>query len=529
MQTIIMRKILRKAMGGIFHLVFLSVCLSANYPPHIVELENQLESSNGIEKIKLLTKIGNEISPYDFNKGQKYFDESNELTTSNKELSKFEKLKHIRRNETFRSYGYLYSYNHLEAFRGSLKIDSLALLFTDAPDSLKKERWLSNISANTLRNAVFMDQKMFHQAQRELESAIESCNQLSGKDRDKLGSVYSNLGINLMLQDKFEESEKVMLKADSIYSAAESERNIAYCKMFQVDLYIRSNQWEKGFELIDDALRLVKKHIPSREPLMTAQAARIYYENDLVEASDSLIAAGAKVLEQVKEPGASIWFKNEVSNLYKRQNKFEEALKYQMASQEENKGTDAKIYSKELLILQEKYTQNKYSSNTKSEALPFWIFLGLVILVGFALKFLYKEKVPRIVIEEISSENQKLEIAWKHENNGNKVVDPFVERFVLHVQDNIDRGDVSVDKIADEMRISRVQLFRKVKAATGESPSVLIRQIRLKTAERLLVENVGNISEVAYKVGFSNPNSFSRAFKNHFGSSPKEYLLRQHG
>ena len=525
-----MRKTLKRALGVLLPLIFLSVCLSANYPSHIIELEKQLESTTGIERIKLLSKIGNAINPYDFAKGQKYLDESNELANLNPDLSKYEKLKYITRNETFRSFGNLYDYNYLDAFKGALRIDSLALLFLDAPDSLKQHRWLSNISANTVRNAVFMNQKLYYQAQRELESSIESCKNLSGKDRSKLGSVYSNLGINLMLQDKYDESEQVMLKADSIYSASESELNIAYCKMFQVDLYIRSNQWIKGFELIDETLALVKKHIPSREPLVTAHAARIYYENDLVEKSDSLVKAGFIVLKEVKEPGASIWYKHEISNLYKRQNKFEEAMKYQMASQTDNEGSDSKMYNKDLLILQEEYIQSKYPTETKNETIPFWIFLGFASLIGFGVKFLYKEKEPRVVIETLQADNQKLEIAWKHEN-AEKVVsaDPFVERFVLQVQDSIDDGDISVDKIADEMRISRVQLFRKVKAATGESPSVLIRQIRLKTAERLLVENVGNISEVAYLVGFSNPNSFSRAFKEHFGSSPKEYLLKQHG
>jgi len=524
-----MRKKLRKALGVIFPLIFLSVCLSANYPPHIVELENQLESTTGIEKIKLLTKIGRAVSPYDFKKGQGYFDQSIDLVNSLKKLSKFEKLRFIRRNESYRNYGYLYDYKYYDAFKGSLKEDSIGMLFIDAPDSLKKERWLSNINANTIRNAVFMTQKLYHQAQRELESSIGSCKNLTGKDRNKLGSVYSNLGINLMIQEKYLESEIAMLKADSIYSADESEYNLAYCKLFQTDLYKNSGQWDKAIEIIEEALLLVKKHVPSREPIMMANAARIYYENDLVEKSDSFIAAGFKALEQVKEPGVSIYFKNEISNLYKRQNNFEKAMKYQTASQEENRGSDQKVYSKDLLMLQEEYIQRKYPTDSKNETIPFWIFLGLVGAIALSFKFFYKEKPPRIVIKEIPSENQTLEIAWKHENAEKVVGDPFVERFVLQVQDSMDEGEISVDKIAEEMRISRVQLFRKVKAATGESPSVLIRQIRLKTAERLLVENVGNISEVAYQVGFSNPNSFSRAFKEHFGSSPKEYLMKNHG
>ncbi len=83
-----------------------------------------------------------------------------------------------------------------------------------------------------------------------------------------------------------------------------------------------------------------------------------------------------------------------------------------------------------------------------------------------------------------------------------------------------------MEGIAEEFNISRVQLFKKIKASTGSSPSQVIRKIRLETAERLLIENNTTVSEVAYKVGFSNPNSFNRSFKDHFGKSPSDYLSK---
>ena len=515
-------------MWAILPMIFLSFCLSANMPPHILKLQAELDSKTGVDRIKFLRKIANAISAYDYDQGMKYFDESIHLASSTEGLSKYERTYQVLKNYETRNYKYLYKYKFFEAFKGSIEVDSIANLLEGAPDSLNDARWLGHLNANTVRNAVFADQNLYSRSERELKVGLEHCKKLT-KQKSRIGSVYSNLGINLMLQNKYDESEVAMLKADSVFTASESERDIAFCKMFQTDLYAKKEDWKKAKAVVDEAIVLIRKYFPSRIPMMQAQAAWIYYENDLVVKSDSFVVEAFKYLEQVKEPGASIWTKSYIGHLYKRQNKFEEAFELLDEKTVEDMDTDNKMAVPELLALQEAYIQNNFPTDSKNENYPLWIFFALVPIVGIVFQFLYKERQPRVIIESVPAEGQKLEIAWKQDESKKVMADPFVERFVLKVQKSMDDGDVSVDKIAEEMRISRVQLFRKVKAATGESPSVLIRQIRLKTAERLLVENTGNISEVAYRVGFSNPNSFSRAFKDHFGSSPKEYLLKMHG
>ena len=70
--------------------------------------------------------------------------------------------------------------------------------------------------------------------------------------------------------------------------------------------------------------------------------------------------------------------------------------------------------------------------------------------------------------------------------------------------------------------MSRSQIYRKVKALTGLSPSVFIRNIRLGHAQKLLKSSDLNISEIAYEVGFSTPAYFSDVFFNEFGIRPKD-------
>lgn len=78
----------------------------------------------------------------------------------------------------------------------------------------------------------------------------------------------------------------------------------------------------------------------------------------------------------------------------------------------------------------------------------------------------------------------------------------------------------NVSSLAALMGMSRSSLFSKVKSLTGQSPQDLLSDIRLSRARELLKTHEFNISEIAYKVGFSTLNGLSRAFKNKYGVPP---------
>ena len=81
---------------------------------------------------------------------------------------------------------------------------------------------------------------------------------------------------------------------------------------------------------------------------------------------------------------------------------------------------------------------------------------------------------------------------------------------------------LSVEDLASDMNISRVQLYRKVKALTGSSPVELLRTARLNRGYQMLLTTDKTISEVAYAVGFTAPSYFTKCFKDEFGVSPSE-------
>jgi ABC-type sugar transport system substrate-binding protein/DNA-binding response OmpR family regulator/nitrogen-specific signal transduction histidine kinase len=99
----------------------------------------------------------------------------------------------------------------------------------------------------------------------------------------------------------------------------------------------------------------------------------------------------------------------------------------------------------------------------------------------------------------------------------------FITKMNDIIKMNVENPKFSVEDLADKLGVSRVQLYRKVKAIIGINISDHINNVKLEKAAELLKSNDMNISEIAYSLGFSSPNYFSTAFKNKFGVSPKEY------
>lgn len=100
----------------------------------------------------------------------------------------------------------------------------------------------------------------------------------------------------------------------------------------------------------------------------------------------------------------------------------------------------------------------------------------------------------------------------------------FMEKVIEAVNKNIGEAKFSVEDLASQVGVSRVQLHRKLKALTGLTTTEFIRNIRLKQAAKLLKEQKVNVSQIAYIVGFSNPTMFSVAFKKFYGCTPSEYI-----
>jgi ligand-binding sensor domain-containing protein/signal transduction histidine kinase/DNA-binding response OmpR family regulator len=102
----------------------------------------------------------------------------------------------------------------------------------------------------------------------------------------------------------------------------------------------------------------------------------------------------------------------------------------------------------------------------------------------------------------------------------------LIANVIETIRKNIENPEFSVDDLSHEVGLSRVHLNRKLKENINISPNNLIKSIRLKQAAYLLIKNKVNVSEVAYKVGFSSPSYFSNNFREYFGMAPSEFVVK---
>jgi AraC-like DNA-binding protein len=92
------------------------------------------------------------------------------------------------------------------------------------------------------------------------------------------------------------------------------------------------------------------------------------------------------------------------------------------------------------------------------------------------------------------------------------------------LENEFSNPEFQVATLAEKLNLSRSYMARKVKKKTGLTPGELIKTYRMEKASLLLEENSGNISEIAYAVGYKSLAYFSHTFKEHFECSPSEFL-----
>lgn len=156
---------------------------------------------------------------------------------------------------------------------------------------------------------------------------------------------------------------------------------------------------------------------------------------------------------------------------------------------------------------------------------PFWMSWYAIVLyllaTGGAFYFIRKRMLNKSDIPTISNE-LIIQIPIKEEDTADQ---KFIKKALALINENIGNSEFGVLQLAEKMNCSRPHLYRKVIAITGVSVSDFIKQTRITKAAQLLLQKTGNISDVAYSVGFDNPGYFSKCFKKQYGVTPANYIL----
>lgn len=134
-------------------------------------------------------------------------------------------------------------------------------------------------------------------------------------------------------------------------------------------------------------------------------------------------------------------------------------------------------------------------------------------------------------VQNLLEERRKLRDSFRkqilNEPTDNAILsmdEKFLLRVKQEVENNLDNWKLDADLLSQQVGISRIQLYRKLKGLTGQTVHEFIKKVRLKRAVQLLEKRKMKITEIAYSVGFSDLNYFSRCFRKEFGVAPSEYL-----
>lgn len=183
---------------------------------------------------------------------------------------------------------------------------------------------------------------------------------------------------------------------------------------------------------------------------------------------------------------------------------------------------------------------NKIKSNLSTSHIPVILLTAKVLeenqIEGFEIgadEYITKPFNPQLLIARIANilelrENLKESFLRDFMLSPQKIKltspdEELLKKSISIMEENMENSDFNVNQMCKMVHLSHMHFIRKIKQLTGKKPVDLLKSYRLKRAKDLLSQNDVNISDIAYKVGYDLPNSFSRAFKKEFGMSPKEF------
>jgi len=177
--------------------------------------------------------------------------------------------------------------------------------------------------------------------------------------------------------------------------------------------------------------------------------------------------------------------------------------------------TDTKTNHIPILILTAKPV-----TPTKIEALK----VGVDIWMSKPFEFSQLQLQLRNLLESRKILQQKYnhQISFGLDQNHIKVEDDFLQKLTNFILENISNEQLTVDNLVKSSGMNRSSMSKKLKAMTNKTSVQFIKTIRLEKAKSLLLKKGKNVSEVAFEVGFKDPNYFSSSFKDHFGFPPSD-------
>ena len=385
----------------------------------------------------------------------------------------------------------------------------------------------------------------FEKAKMYYDKAIELCKTAGLKK--ELGYCYNNLaGLYFDFSD-FNRALEFYLKSIEIRRQIKDERGLSTAYGNLASVYVKQKKYNDALIYFEKALPLAKKlDYLERIANIYESMGEMYTLTGNYDKAQTYLSGAVALEKRINNKRMLQTTYNHLATLEKKRNRFEKALQYVESANlyEDSLYTEDK--AKQIADIETQYDVEKKDHTIQllerdKRIQVLWTSILITVLTLIVISsvviyrlLLYRERKNRQILNlEIDQlENQHKELSEKYKNalaSGNEEAMDSQDQCLLKkaikiVEDNIGDSTFSVESMAKEIGMSRTNLHRKIKSITGFPPSELIRNIRLRKAAALLLNQTESVSQIGYTVGFEDHSYFSKSFKKQFGVPPSEYL-----
>jgi AraC-like DNA-binding protein len=366
---------------------------------------------------------------------------------------------------------------------------------------------------------------------------------LKGYILNSLGSLYLDVEKYDSALIYYKNSLQIRLQINDDQGVSQSYNNIGL-------VYSRQKKYQQAIEYFNKSLPITKKlNNKVRLAITTRGLGETYLAlKDFAKAEGLLLDALAQ-MNKLGDKMILLEINETLEKLEEQRSDYKKALFYERQKRllQDSMFNDQK--SQQLTEMTVKYETEKkekeiqlLEQENRIQALWRNILIAGFVLLLFVFVLVYKLQQYKarknlanfnLQIDLLTSQNQELAKKYKHilTENSESIAESqdqkLLKKALEVVEQNISDSLFGVEKMAQEMGMSRATLSKKLKSTTGFSPSELIRTIRLKRAANLLQNNADSVTQIGFAVGFEDQSYFTKSFRKQFGVTPSEFSSKR--
>lgn len=398
--------------------------------------------------------------------------------------------------------------------------------------------------AYQLLGTIHKEQGNFEKARANHERALEMFKKAN--DKRNIGYAYNALGVLHLNSSRYDEALNYFQKSMEIRREINDKDGLSQSYVNLASVYTLQKKYAKALEYFEKNLPIAQE-LDNKYRLVVNYngMGELYTLTGDYDKAELYLLKAVTLAKRIHHRKTLQIAYNKLAFLEKERGRIEKALHYFeiAAHYKDSLYTEEKakqIAEVEALYETEKKDQKILLLEQDKRIQLLWrnIFVTSLILIttlSLVVYFLqrYRERKNREILNlQIDSLiTQQTELSEKYKNiltvRGEKSIvshdQRLLKRAIDAVEKNIANPLFSVEKMGEEMGMSRTNLHRKIKEITGFPPSELIRNIRLRKAASMLRSETDSVSQIGFAVGFEDHSYFSKAFKKQFGVTPSEY------